>query len=187
MKILKAIGLIILIIVISSVLFAGILKIGSLFIIKYGCISEKLKLSDVIIYTVYIIQLVVTAILSLLVYNLSKSSAKRELKEQRDNKINALKYIRNEVNYNKSIIMVLKLRKIDMNQVNKRVFKNDAWDKYSVVLIELLDNDQYYKILSYYSTIQLYGIKTLESDVISTVEDVDQIIEILSNKITQIN
>jgi heme/copper-type cytochrome/quinol oxidase subunit 2 len=186
MKFIKAIGWAVLIIFISIILFLGILVVGNEFIIRYGNSLEKLKINDIIIYIVYIIQLVVTAILSFLVYNLSRSAIKRELKNDKVSKINALKYVKNEVNYNKSIITVLKLRKVNMDRISKHVFKMDAWNKYSVILIDLLSIEQYNKILSYYSTIQLYGLKELEDDIILTVEDIDELMMMLDSKITEV-
>lgn len=178
---LRIIGLILLIILLSVGLFCGILCVGNKFIKAYG--PGELKLNDIIIYTVYIVQLVVTAILSALVYNLSRNTTKRELKSDKINKINALKYIKNEVNYNRSIVIVLENRNVSMDKISRYVFKMDAWNKYSVTLIDLLRVDQYNKVLSYYSTIQLYGTKELEKEIIMTVKEIGELEEMLDKKI----
>lgn len=90
------------------------------------------------------------------------------------------------VYYNKSMLDVLLLKKVDMNKVNKYLFKTQAWDTYSIVLVELLGSKEYNVILSYYSIIQLYSIKELQSDVINTINDTDEMLKILKNAINKL-
>lgn len=180
----KILQIIIVIGILGVAIFCGILFVGNTFISKYG--PGDLKINDIIIYTVYVVQLVVTGVLSWLVYNLSKNETTRELKNNKSNKINAIKYIKNEVNYNKSIVAVLESRNISVSSVSKNIFKMDAWNKYSVILIDLLNEHQYHKILSYYSTIQLYGTKELEKDIIATVKEIEKLMKMLDEIIENI-
>lgn len=191
-KIKKTIGNIVTIIImlISIILlFKLILNFGDYFIKHYGNSKKgysSLGINDIIIYTVYIVQLVVTAILSFMVYRLSKSNEDRVIYNEKLEKKSALKHIKNEINYNKSMLDVLLLKKVDMNKVNKYLFKTQAWDTYSIVLVELLGSKEYNVILSYYSIIQLYSIKELQSDVINTINDTDEMLKILKNAINKL-
>lgn len=185
----KGIGLILITALLIILLFKLILDFGSYFSKNYGD-SQKgystLGINDIIIYTVYIVQLVVTAILSFMVYRLSKVNEERVVYNQNLEKKSALKYIKNEINYNKSMLDVLLIKNIDMNKVNKYLFKTQAWDTYSIILVELLESREYNVILSYYSTIQLYGVKELQVDVINTIKDIDEILEILKKSIDKL-
>lgn len=174
-------------VIMSIVLFFGILYIGNKFINIYGDITGKLKINDIIIYIISIIQLVVTGILSYLVYKLSKNTIQRELNIDQSNKVNALYYIKNEVNYNKNIVIVLENRDIAVERINKHIFKMDAWNKYSVVLLDLLNTNQYNKLLSYYSMLQLYGIKEIEKDILTMVKDNSEVMEMIDGIINKIN
>ncbi|MGL5754964.1 MAG: hypothetical protein ACRCYC_06520 [Paraclostridium sp.] len=190
LKFLKGILVVLVAITLIIGLFISILFIGQIFIKNYGDISKSyntLGINDIIIYTIYVIQLVVTAILSFMVYKLSKSNEERVIWDKRLEKMNAIKYIKNEINYNKSMISVLKKKNVDLNKVNKYLFKSEAWDKYNIVLLELLDMNEYNLILSYYSTIQLYGIKELKDEVNDTINNTDKIFEIFRNAMKKLN
>lgn len=185
----KVIGLIVIAVILIISLFKLILDFGSYFSKNYGD-SKKgystLGINDIIIYTVYIVQLVVTAILSFMVYRLSKVNEERRIYNENIEKKSALKHIKNEINYNKSILDVLLIKNIDMNKVNKYLFKTQAWDTYSIVLVELLEPKDYNEILSYYSTIQLYSVKELQEEVINTIKDINGKLEILKKAINKL-
>lgn len=181
MKKRKLIKIIVGTISLSIVLFCIILYVGNTFINKFG--PGELKINDIIIYTVYVVQIAVTAVLSWLVYDLSKNATERELKNDKINKINAFKYIKNEVNYNQSIVIVLEQRNINMNNISKRVLKMDAWDKYNVILIDLLTKEEYNKLLSYYATIQFHGTKELEKDIVTTAKETGDLMLMLDERI----
>lgn len=188
-NLLSDIGILVLSICIVVLLFLGILFVGKVFIELFGDENKNiatLGINDVIVYTVYISQLAVSGILSFLVYKLTKKSQDRDINIDRKNTINALKYVKNEVNYNKSIISVLESKKIDKNKINKYIFKTEAWDKYNIVLVDTLNSKSYNKLLSYYATIQLYGIKELEKEIISNINNIDEIFSILNSEIDKI-
>lgn len=180
---------ILIILLLTAVLFKLILDFGSYFSENYGD-SKKgystLGVNDIIIYTVYVVQLVVTSILSIMVYRLSKTNEERVINNENIEKKSALKHIKNEINYNKSILEVLLIKNIEMNKVNKYLFKTQAWDTYSIVLVELLESRDYNAILSYYSIVQLYSVKELQGDVINTIKDIDEILEILKKAINKL-
>ena len=180
---------ILIILLLTAVLFKLILDFGSYFSENYGD-SKKgystLGVNDIIIYTVYVVQLVVTSILSIMVYRLSKTNEERVINNENIEKKSALKHIKNEINYNKSILEVLLIKNIEMNKVNKYLFKTQAWDTYSIVLVELLESRDYNAILSYYSTVQLYSVKELQGEVINTIKDIDEILEILKKAINKL-
>ena len=147
---------------------------------------SSLGVNDIIIYTVYIVQLAVTGILSFMVYRLSKSNEDRVIYNEKLEKKSALKHIKNEINYNKSMLDVLQIKNVEMNRVNKYLFKTEAWEKYSIILVELVESKDYNAILSYYSIIQLYSIKELQEEVIKTINDTDEILTILKNAIKRL-
>lgn len=189
-KFLKGIGIIFITIILIAALFLTILILGDILVKYYGDSSQNYKTigtNDIIIYMVYIVQLVVTAILSFMVYKLSKSNEERNIYSENLDKKNAVKYIKSEIIYNKSMISVLKKKNVDLNKVNKYLFKTEAWNKYNIVLLDLLDINDYYLVLSYYSTIQLYGIKELNDDVIETINNTDNIFKIFEDTISHIS
>ena len=186
---LGGIGLIVITVISIVFLFMSILIFGEYFVKNYGDIQKRyssLGINDIIIFTVYIVQLAVTGILSFMVYRLSKSNEERVIYNEKLDKKSALKHIKNEINYNKSMLQVLKLKNVDMNRVNKYLFKTEAWDKYSIILVELLESKEYNVILSYYSIIQLYSIKELQEDIINTINNTDELLIILKNAIKQL-
>lgn len=125
-------------------------------------------------------QLVVSGILSWLVYKLSKKEVERDLNNKRQEKENVVKHIRNEINYNKSILIVLKSKKININNISKNTFKTDAWERYGVILIDVMDNSQAYnKLVSYYSTIQLFNISEIREEVVENIENGDKLLKVL--------
>lgn len=184
LKILKYLVFFIVSLIISTILFFGILVLSQKFLDKPNFFSSNLfELKDIIIYVVYILQLVVSSLLSYVIYKLTKNTEEREIRQQKSEKINALKYVRNEINYNRSIIKVLNKKNIEINRVNRHVLKISAWDKYSIVLIEILKSDEYNKIIGYYSTINLYSIKGLEKDVINLINNhSEELCSLLSDK-----
>lgn len=163
-KLLKYLGITL---IISTIIFFLILILGQKFLDRCNFYSDKFELKDLVIYIVYILQLVVNGVLSWFLYKLT---VEKDSNEKRRDRIKSLKYIKNEIKYNKSIIHVLQCKHINIDRVNKHILKMDAWNKYSILLIDILKPEDYNKLLSYYSTINLYGIKELEKDIISTVE-----------------
>lgn len=187
MKVIKKIIVAIACILLTIVLFLGIIILGYIFVKYYGDNSQKLSLNDVIVYTVYIVQLVVSGILSWLVYKLSKKEVERDLNNKRQEKENAVKHIRNEINYNKSILIVLKSKKININNISKNTFKTDAWERYGVILIDVMDNSQAYnKLVSYYSTIQLFNISEIREEVVENIENGDKLFKVLDETLEKI-
>lgn len=186
---LRGIGLIVVTFISIISLFTLILMFGGYFTRKYGDtlkMYSSLGVNDIIIYTVYIVQLAVTGILSFMVYRLSKSNEDRVIYNEKLEKKSALKHIKNEINYNKSMLDVLQIKNVEMNRVNKYLFKTEAWEKYSIILVELVESKDYNAILSYYSIIQLYSIKELQEEVIKTINDTDEILTILKNAIKRL-
>ncbi|MEW9939211.1 hypothetical protein AB2T96_17960 [Clostridium butyricum] len=166
--------------IISTIAFFLILVLGQEFLDRPNFSSNQFLLKDIVIYIVYILQLVVNGVLSWFLYKLT---VEKDSNEKRSYKIQSLKYIKNEIKYNKSIIHVLKCKHISIDKVNKHILKMDAWNKYSILLIDILKPDEYNKLLSYYSTINLYGIRELENDIISTIEENRELENILDNNI----
>ncbi|MTN45673.1 hypothetical protein GMB51_10950 [Turicibacter sanguinis] len=148
--------------------------------------SKSEQQISMMMYLLQVLQLYVGAILSWLVYKLSKTEVNKEEYRKRQDILLGLKYIRHEVNYNMSLVKTLHNQCFNFENLGKEIFKSDAWQKYNIILVDRLDSKGYHKFLGYYTAVSLCDIKELQSDALIIIEDAEGLLEILDNIIKKI-
>ncbi len=134
-------------------------------------------------YILQIMQFGIGTILSFLVYNSSRRDVEKEEKRIKRDILLGIKYVRNEINYNMCLLKTIEQKSLDFKTLESAILKSDAWDKYSINILDKLGIKTYNKFLTYYTAVSLCKVSEFQNDAIKKVKDADELLKILDSLI----
>lgn len=180
MKLYKVVG-----IVITLIVFLISIPLINFGVITFGINMDIPSNQDIqnMTYILQIMQLGIGTILSFLVYNSSRRDVEKEEQRIKRDILLGIKYVRNEINYNMCLLRIIEQKSLDYKTVESVILKSDAWDKYSINILDKLGIKTYNKFLSYYTAVSLCEVSEFRNDAIQKVRDADELLKILDNLI----
>ncbi len=180
MKLHKVVG-----IVMTLVVFLISIPLINFGVIAFGInmnISSDQDIANMT-YILQIMQLGIGTILSFLVYNSSRRDVEKEEKRVKRDILLGIKYVRNEINYNMCLLETIERESLDFKTLQSVMLRSDAWDKYSINILDKLGIKTYNKFLTYYTAVSLCEVSEFRNDAIRKIKDADELLKILDSLI----